>query len=160
MLNIIWCFFIVVSIIYSLLNGTYIEVNNSVFSSIETTKELVLTLLFNICFWSGIMNIVKNTKMIVIIKRILRPLVKIIFPKIEEESDVFNDISMNIASNLLGLGNAATPTGLIAMEKLKKMNKEKDKLSNEMLLFILINTASIQIIPTTIIGIRMSLRIK
>ena len=157
MLNLIWCFFILISIVYSFFSGNYIEVNKSIFSSIETTKDLILMLFFNICFWSGIINIIKNTKFINVLKKVLKPILKIIFPKIDSNSEVFDDISMNVVSNLLGLGNASTPAGLKAMEKLQTNNKNKSKLSNEMLLFILINTASIQIIPTNIIGIRMGL---
>lgn len=157
MLNKIWCFFILIAIIFSFFSGSYMEVNNSIFKSIDTTKNLIFTLLFNICFWSGIINIVKNTTLINRIKRFLKPILKLIFPKLDENSEVFEDISMNVVSNLLGLGNASTPAGLKAMEKLQEHNLDKKRLSNEMLLFILMNTASIQIIPTNIIGIRMGL---
>lgn len=157
MLNIIWCFFILVAIVFSFFSGSYMEVNNSIFSSIETTKNLILTLLFNICFWSGIINIIKNTTLINKIKKVLKPVLKLIFPKLDENSEAFENISMNVVSNLLGLGNASTPAGLKAMEKLQETNSDKNRLSNEMLLFILMNTASIQLIPTNIIGIRMGL---
>ena len=157
MLNKIWCFFILIAIIFSFFSGNYMEVNNSIFTSIDTTKNLILTLFFNICFWSGIINIIKNTTLINKIEKLLKPFLKLIFPKIDEKSEVFEDISMNVVSNLLGLGNASTPAGLKAMEKLQEKNSNKNKLSNEMLLFILMNTASIQLIPTNIIGIRMGL---
>lgn len=157
MLNKLWCFFILIAIVFSLVVGSYEAVNNAIFNSIDNTKNLVLTLFFNICFWSGIINIIKNTSMIEKIKKILKPLLKFIFPKLDEKSEVFEDISMNVVSNLLGLGNASTPAGLKAMDGLQEKNSSKDRLSDEMLLFILINTASIQLIPTNIIGIRMGL---
>lgn len=157
MLNKLWCFFILIAIVFSLVVGSYEAVNNAIFNSIDNTKNLVLTLFFNICFWSGIINIIKNTSMIDKIKKILKPLLKFIFPKLNENAEVFEDISMNVVSNLLGLGNASTPAGLKAMEELQEKNSSKDRLSDEMLLFILINTASIQLIPTNIIGIRMGL---
>lgn len=157
MLNKIWCFFILIAIVFSLFTGSYMEVNNSIFESISTTKNLILTLLFNICFWSGIINIIKHTSLIDRIKIFLKPLLKLIFPELDFKSEAFENISMNVVSNLLGLGNASTPTGLKAMEKLQERNSNKEKLSNEMLLFILMNTASIQLIPTNIIGIRMGL---
>lgn len=157
MLNKLWCFFILIAIAFSFISGSYEEVNNAIFSSIDTTKNLILVLLFNICFWSGIINIIKNTTLIKKIQKLLKPLLKFIFPKLDDKSEVFEDISMNVVSNLLGLGNASTPSGLKAMDGLQEKNKNKDKLSNEMLLFILINTASIQLIPTNIIGIRMGL---
>ena len=103
------------------------------------------------------MNIVKNTSLINKIKNILNPLIKFLFPDLSKESEAYKNISINMASNLIGLGNASTPAGLKAMEELQKENKNKNTLSKNMILFMLINTASIQLIPTTIISIRMSL---
>jgi spore maturation protein A len=160
MLNFIWCFFIVIAIVYGILNGTYQDVNSAIFSSIESTVTLIITLFGSICFWNGIMNIVKNTSLIEKIEKILKPLIRIIFNNLNEESEAYKNISMNMTSNLLGLGNAATPCGLKAMEELQKENDNKDKLSNDMIVFILINTASLQLIPTTIISIRMGLNSK
>ena len=157
MINKIWCFFILIAIIFGFMNGTYEDVNNSIFSSITSTLELIITLFGSMCFWCGIMNIVKNTSLIEKIKNILNPLIKFLFPNLSKESESYKNISINMASNLIGLGNAATPCGLKAMEELQKENNNKNKLSNNMLLFMLINTASIQLIPTTIISIRMSL---
>lgn len=160
MLNKIWCFFIVIAILFGIFFGTYAEVNSAIFSSIDNTVKLIIALFGSICFWNGIMNIVKNTNLINKIKNILNPFVNFIFPKINKNSECYNNILMNITSNLLGLGNAATPCGLKAMEELQKENKNKEKLSNDMMLFMLVNTASIQLIPTTIISIRMGLRLK
>lgn len=157
MINKIWCFFILIAIVFGFINGTYEEVNNSIFSSISSTLELVITLFGSMCFWSGIMNIVKNTSFITKIQKILAPIIKMLFPDLKKESEVYKDISMNMTSNIIGLGNAATPCGLKAIEGLQESNSSKNKLSNNMILFILINTASIQLIPTTIISIRMGL---
>ncbi len=157
MINKIWCFFIFIAIIFSFINGSYEEVNNSIFSSINSTIELIITLFGSMCFWNGIMNIVKNTSLINKIKNILNPLIKFLFPDLSKESEAYKNISINMASNLIGLGNASTPAGLKAMEELQKENKNKNTLSKNMILFMLINTASIQLIPTTIISIRMSL---
>lgn len=157
MLNKIWCFFIVVAIIFGLISGTYVDVNNSIFTGIEETVSLMISFIGTISFWNGIMNIIENTSLINKLKNILKPLIKIIFKDINLESEVGENIAMNMTSNILGLGNAATPCGLKAMEELQKENSNKESLSNNMLLFILINTASIQIIPTTIISIRTGL---
>lgn len=157
MLNKIWCFFIIVAIIFGLLNGTYAEVNNSIFLGIEDTVSLVISFIGSISFWNGIMNIIENTTLIDKLKNILKPLIKNIFKDIDLESEAGENIAMNMTSNILGLGNASTPSGLKAMEELQKENSNRDSLSNNMLLFILINTASIQIIPTTIISIRAGL---
>lgn len=157
MINKIWCFFIFIAIIFGFINGSYEEVNNSIFSSINSTIELIFTLFGSMCFWNGIMNIVKNTSLINKIKNILNPLIKFLFPDLSKESEAYKNISINMASNLIGLGNASTPAGLKAMKELQKENKNKKTLSKNMILFMLINTASIQLIPTTIISIRMSL---
>lgn len=157
MLNKIWCFFIMIAVIFGIITGTYSNVNSAIFSSIESTIKLIISLFGSICFWNGIMNIVRNTKLIDKIKNVLNPLITILFPDIDKNSEAYANISMNMTSNLLGLGNAATPCGLKAIEELQKENINKDKLSNNMILFMLINTASIQLIPTTIISIRMGL---
>lgn len=160
MLNFIWCFFIIISIIYSIIFGSFTNVNNSIFEAMQSTVSLIISLFGSMCFWNGIMNIVKNTSMINKIKFFINPLIKKLFPNIDENSDCYKNISMNMTSNLLGLGNSATPCGLKAIEDMQKENINKDKLTNNQILFILINTASIQLIPTTIISIRTSLNSK
>ena len=134
-----------------------IEKGHILSGSIRNTTTLIITLFGNMCFWNGIMNIVKNTSLIEKIEKILKPLIKLIFNGLDEKSEVYKNISMNMTSNLLGLGNAATPCGLRAMEELQKENPSLEKLSNNMMLLMLVNTASIQLIPTTIISIRTGL---
>ena len=89
MINKIWCFFIVIAIAFGFLNGTYEEVNNSIFSSITDTIELVITLFGSMCFWSGIMNIVKNTTLINKIQKLLSPLIKSLFPDLKVPCKAF-----------------------------------------------------------------------
>ena len=104
------------------------------------------------------MQIASKTKILDKIIYILKPIIKFLFPEIKGDNDVQKEISMNIVANMMGLGNAATPLGLKAMISLQKKNKDKDTLSNSMIMMIILNTASWQIIPTTIIAIRNSLR--
>ena len=92
-----------------------------------------------------------------IIHKVLKPVIRFLFPEIKENQKAQNEISMNMVANILGLGNAATPLGLKAMETLQQENKNKKELSNSMIMLIVLNTASIQLIPTTIIAIRSSL---
>lgn len=160
MLNKIWCFFIVIAIIYGFLTGTFVNVNNSIFESVQSTMALAINLCGSMCFWNGIMNIAKNTHLMDRINFILRPIIKFLFGDIKEDSECYKNVSMNITSNLLGLGNSATPCGLKAIDEMQKINPHKKRLSNHQVLFILINTASIQLIPTTIITIRTSLNSK
>ena len=157
MLNIIWPIFIIISYIYAILSGTIENVNNAVFEYTETAVELTITLLGTMCLWNGLMEIASNTKLINRITRILSPLVNFLFPENKDNKKIHEEISMNIVSNMLGLGNAATPLGLKAMRSMQENNQNKERLTDDMATFIILNTASIQIIPTTVIGIRMSL---
>ena len=103
------------------------------------------------------MKIASETSFIKIVVKILRPIIKVLFPEIEEGSELYKQISMNMVANILGLGNAATPLGIKAMKIMKEESGNKDILTNDMAVFIVLNTASIQIIPTTVIAIRNSL---
>lgn len=157
MLNIFWPCCIVISIIIAILTGSLENLNNSVFESTETAVQLTITLIGTMCLWSGIMEIAVNTSIIDKIKRLLKPLMKFLFPKMRAQDKEYEEICMNMISNLLGLGNAATPLGLKAMETMQRKNEQKDKLTDEMAMLIVLNTASLQIIPTTVIAIRTSL---
>ena len=156
MLNYIWPIFIMISIIYAIITGNVENINNGLFNSCKSAVELTLTFFGTICLWSGLMEIVKSTTIINKLKKILYPLMKYLFPNINNKDLAYDEISMNIIANILGLGNAATPIGLKAMETLQKRNIKKDTLSDEMMMLIILNTASIQIIPTTVIAIRNS----
>lgn len=157
MLNIIWPIFIIISYIYAIFNGNLEKVNNAVFEYTETAVKLMLTLLGTMCLWNGLMEIAANTKLINRLAKILSPVVNFLFPENKKNEKVHKEISMNIVANMLGLGNAATPLGLKAMQSMQENNPNKDRLTNDMATFIILNTASIQIIPTTVIAIRMSL---
>lgn len=155
MLNILWPIFIIISIIYAIFSGNVEAINRSIFNSTESAVNLTLTLLGMTCLWSGIMEIASKTQIIEYLSKILKPLIKKLFSGVEEKSS--NNIIMNIIANMLGLGNAATPLGLKAMNELQKENRDKETLSDNMMMLIVLNTASLQIIPTTIIAIRSSL---
>ena len=157
MLNKIWPFFIIISFIYAIYSGKIFNINNAIFSSADQTVELCLTLFGTICLWNGIMQIAVKTSLIEKLTKFLKPIISIIFPEIKNDKKISKEISMNMVANILGLGNAATPLGLKAMESMQRKNKDKSKLSNSMAMFILVNTASLQIIPTTVISIRSSL---
>lgn len=103
------------------------------------------------------MKIAQKTTLINKLTHVLKPIMKILFPDIKETDPAHKEISMNMVANILGLGNAATPLGLKAMTTMQKENSKKDTLTNSMAMFIIVNTASIQIIPTTVIAIRSSL---
>lgn len=157
MLNILWPILILISYIYAIFSGNVEKINSAVFEYTDSAVSLTVTLLGTMCLWNGLMEIVQNTKLINILVKALSPVVNFLFPENKNDKKIKNQISMNIIANLLGLGNAATPLGLKAMASMQEKNKNKEKLTNDMATFIILNTASIQIIPTTVIAIRMSL---
>lgn len=157
MLNILWPILILISYIYAIFSGNVEKINSAVFEYTDSAVSLTITLLGTMCLWNGLMEIVQNTKLINILVKVLSPLVNFLFPENKNDKKIKNQISMNLIANLLGLGNAATPLGLKAMASMQEKNKNKEKLTNDMATFIILNTASIQIIPTTVIAIRTSL---
>lgn len=157
MLNKIWPLFIIVSICYAFCSGNIENLNNSVFESIENVVNFSLTLLGMTCFWTGIMNIVSKTSIINGLSKMLNPILNFLFSDTNIKTNSKKVITMNIIANLLGLGNAATSLGLNAMNELQKENQNKESLSDNMMMLIVLNTASLQIIPTTVLAIRSSL---
>ena len=157
MLNKIWPFFIIISFIYAIFLGNLESLNTSIFASTSDAINLCISLLGTMCLWSGIMQIANKSTMIDKLTKFLQPIINILFPEIKQNKQIKKEISMNMIANILGLGNAATPLGLKAMKSMQKENDKKDTLSNSMMMFIVINTASIQIIPTTVIALRNSL---
>lgn len=157
MLNIMWPAFILISFLYGILRGNVEAVNQSIFESSASAVKLSITFFGTICLWNGIMKIAQETSFVSKLTKLLKPIINFLFPDIKENEQAKEEISMNIIANILGLGNAATPLGLKAMKTLQKENPKKDTITNSMAMFIVINTASLQLIPTTVIAIRASL---
>lgn len=109
MLNIVWPVFIIISIIFSILSGNIKELNNSIFESTNTAVNLCITLVGTMCLWNGIMQIAGKTSAMQKITKILKPIMKLLFPNLKEDGNIYQEISMNMVANILGLGNAATP---------------------------------------------------
>ena len=160
MLNFLWPIFLILSFSYAIIVGNIDEVNKSIFDSVAGAVELSITFLGTICMWNGIMKIVQNSTLIEKLTKILKPIIKVVFPDLKNNKKAYQEISMNLIANILGLGNAATPLGIKAMQTMQEENKKKDTLSNSMVMFIVMNTASMQLIPTTVIAIRSSLESK
>lgn len=157
MLNILWPIFIILSFLYAIFSGKVNEINNGIFESLSNAVELSITFLGTISLWNGIMEIAKKTTLVDKLTKLLKPIINFLFPDLKNNENVKKEISMNIIANILGLGNAATPLGLKAMKTMQKENRKKDTLSNSMMMFIVLNTASLQLIPTNVISIRTSL---
>ena len=157
MLNIVWPIFIIISFSYAIFFGNLNNLNSEIFASTDSAIKLSINLLGTICLWNGIMQIASKTSIIDKLTKFLKPVINFLFPELRKNSKIQKEISMNMVANILGLGNAATPLGLKAMKSMQEENKQKDRLTDSMAMFIVINTASIQIIPTTVIAIRNSL---
>lgn len=156
-MNIIWPFFICIALIFSLFNGKINDVNLSIYDSSLNVINLIMVLIGNMCLWCGLINILKNTRLMTFLEKILNPIIKWIFPKEKNNEEVLRKININIISNFLGIGNAATSAGLSAMEEMKKQNLNKNKLTDSMIMLVVINTTSLQLIPTTVLAIRSNL---
>lgn len=154
MINYLWGIFIIIGVIFGLLKGNN-NVANSILTSGSKGIEMILSLVPLMCLWLGTMKIAATSGLLEIISKKLSKVVRIIFPEIPEGDPSIGYISSNIVMNMLGLGNAATPFGLKAMSELKRLNNNNDVASRSMITFLVLNTASVTIIPTTVISLRI-----
>ena len=152
-MNAIWVFLIGISIIFAGINGRLEDFTKSIFDAARSAVEVSLFLLGIVALWMGIAKIIEDSGLIHKLSRVFRPLVCRLFKNIPEDHPSITSITLNFLANLFGLGNAATPLGIQAMQDLQSLNKDPEKITSEMMLFIVINTASIQLIPFTVIGI-------
>ena len=154
-MNRIFVGIVIISLLYGLFSGRYEEMANAILSLPEEVLSLVCTLVFSATFWSGIMMIMFDSGLIDQIAIALNPLLKLIMPNLKDQ-EAKNYIAMNISANIFELGFAATPAGLKAMKRLKEISTEKDSnvASDEMVTFLVLNTAGVTILPTTVMAIR------
>lgn len=153
MLNTIWIGLIMISIIISIFNGTTNAVVESLVSTAGVAVKIALGLIGIMAFWLGLMRIAEQSGLIGVIGKVLRPIMRRLFPEVPAESPANGAMVMNISANMLGLGNAATPLGLRAMQQLQKLNPYPKVASNAMCTFLAINTSSVQLIPASAIAI-------
>ena len=154
MINYLFGLFFIIGIIYSLATGNY-NISNDMLIASRSGLELILSILPVMCLWLGIMQIAKKSGLLDIIANFLTPILQIIFPEIPKGSICFSYIATNIVMNMLGLGNAATPFGLKAIKEMQVLNKQKDIATRSMITFLVMNTASVTVMPTTIISLRL-----
>ena len=153
MMNYIWGGLIALSIIVSIFTGKISETSAAAMDSAKESVEMVLSMLGVMCFWMGLMEIANKSGLMDKFAKLLSPVINFLFKDVKSEK-AKKAISMNMAANIFGIGNAATPFGLAAMEELAKENKYKGSASNAMCMMVVINTASIQLIPTTLLAFR------
>lgn len=156
MMNFIFVVLILLSIVFAIFSGNIDAVSNAVLSESVNAVELVLKILGGICFWNGIMNVAQKSNLTTAMGKFMYPVTGFLFKGLDKTSKAFAYITMNITVNLLGLGNAATPIGILAVQELaKEENAVPNVASNHMITFVVLNTASIQLLPTTIAFLRL-----
>lgn len=156
MVNYIWVGMTVIGVVYAMINGTIAEVNEALFSSAKEAVTLCFGLMSILVFWLGLMKISQDSGLLDKLARLFKPLIVRLFPEVPADHPAMGYILSNMMANIFGLGNAATPLGIKAMEQLKELNGGSNRASRSMVTFLAVNTSSITLIPTTIIAIRMN----
>ncbi|MBM4762169.1 nucleoside recognition domain-containing protein [Bacillus sp. B15-48] len=156
MVNYIWVFMTIIGLVFAGVNGTMDEVNEAIFKGAQEAVTLCIGLISILVFWLGIMKIAETAGLLEKLARLFRPIITRLFPEVPANHPAVGYILSNMMANTFGLGNAATPLGIKAMEELKALNGGKDTVSRSMITFLAINTSSITLIPTTVIAIRIT----
>lgn len=155
MVNVIWVLLILIAIIYSLLTGQVETINNGILTHATSGVNLILEMMPLIVLWTGIMKIAEKSGLLHVFARALNPLLRRLFPSLPRNHKALGYIASNIGANMLGLGSAATPFGLKAMDELQKDNPKKTEATEAMITFLVLNTGGVTLIPTTVIALRI-----
>ncbi|MFI3324628.1 MAG: nucleoside recognition domain-containing protein [Clostridia bacterium] len=156
MLDFIWMAMIVSSVLYSILTGSVSQTSQELLQGGTTAVTITIGLVGAMAFWLGITELAVKCGITKKISTFLKPIIVFLFPEHKNNTLISEKITLNITANLLGLGNAATPLALDAMKEMQILNKNKDTPTKSMILFVLINTASLQILPTQIATLRLN----
>lgn len=159
-MNYVFYFLIVLSIIFGAINGKLQDVVNAILTGADLSVKIAFSLIGIMAFWLGIMRIAEKSGIVDFITKLIKPIAKWLFNDVPTDNKAIGDIAMSFSANALGLTNAATPIGLKAMQELQEINKDKTSASNAMCMFLAMNTAGFQIIPTTVIAILVSIGYK
>lgn len=143
---------ILISLIFAAANGTLAQTSAAAAEGAAAAVKFMISLAGTLCFWNGFMKIAENSGAAAAVQRLLMPLIGLLFPNAGMNTKKY--ISMNMSANLLGMGNAATPMGIKAMNEMDKENAVPEKASKNMCMLVAINTAAVQLFPTTIISLR------
>lgn len=154
MVSYLWGIFIIVGVIYGIIKGKS-NLTDSLLTSGEAGLKMIMGLLPLMCLWLGIMKIAEVSGLLEKVSNKLSKVIRVLFPEIPSGDPAIGYISSNIVMNMLGLGNAATPFGIKAMKEMKRLSGNGDVASRSMITFLVINTSSVTIIPTTVISLRL-----
>lgn len=154
MINVIWFIIIVCGIGFGIITGRGEVVSKAVVTSAGSTVDFIIKLAGIMCIWCGVMKIAEKSGLTEKLAKLLRPILRLIFKEAAKDEKAMGAIVMNLTANMMGLSNAATPFGIKAMEEMDRLNPEKGTSSNDMSLFLVLNAACIQLVPTTVISVR------
>lgn len=155
MMNYLWAGMIIIGVVFGVFTGKTNEVSDAFLSSSKEAVSLCITMAGVVAMWSGIMEVARESGLTNALSGKMKPLIRFLFPDIPKD-DIANEyIATNMMANILGLGWAATPSGLLAMKELNRLNGDKETASNEMCTFLVINISSLQLIPINVIAYRM-----
>ena len=154
MINYIWLGMIVFSVIAAFFTSEGDALSSAIISGASDAVNLCIRLGGTMCLWGGLTEIAEESGLTAAVCRLLSPILKFVFPKMDMKSETAKSISMNVTANMLGLGNAATPLGLEAMRRLQSENPDKEKASKDMIKFVVMNSAAFHLIPTTVASLR------
>ncbi len=155
MVNFVWLVMIVFGILVAGAKGNVDVVTKAALDGANDAVKISISLIAIISFWLGIMKLAEEAGLVRALAWLVRPAMRFLFPSVPKDHPAMGSIVMNLSANILGLGNAATPMGLIAMRELQKLNRGRDSASDAMCTFLALNTSCVTLIPTTIIGIRL-----
>ena len=156
MVSYIWLFLILIGIGFSALTGNLDTINDSILTNGTKALDLMLSILPIIVLWTGIMKIAEASGLLRKFAKLMEPILSRLFPSVPKDNPALGFIASNIAANMMGLGSAATPFGLKAMSELQKINDKKDTASVAMITFLVLNTAGVTIVPTTVLALRIA----
>lgn len=156
MINLIWMGMIVIGFGFAAVNGNIDSVTKAAFDGAQTGVTVSFGLISILVFWLGMMRLAEDAGLLKKVARLLGPVVRFLFPDVPKNHPAMGYILSNMSANLFGLGNAATPMGIKAMQELQKLNPDKETASAAMCTLLALNTASITLIPTTLIAIRLN----
>jgi len=163
MINIIWLILLLAGVVMAVISAIstgslepLVQITEALFDSTTTAVDLAIGLIGLMALWLGMMKLAEESGLVNLLAKAVKPIMIRLFPEIPEDHPAMGAMIMNIAANMLGLGNAATPLGLKAMQELQALNEKAETATDAMVTFLAINTSSVTIIPATVIGIRVS----
>ena len=155
MVNIVWVSLILIGIIYALITGNLDKINTTIIESTKVSLDMLLKIFPTVALWMGFMEIAEESKLLDKFSKLISPLLVKLFPDIPKNHPSLSYIASNVIANVFGLGSAATPFGLKAMDSLQELNNKKDTATRSMITFLVLNTSGLTIVPTTIISLRL-----